>query len=106
LKESPVETVDRSKIVDYFPPNMNLVSEVAPHRRLRLLMLERGWRALDLVKNAGISPSLAKKLMSGALAPSQRTAERLNGFFGEKIFGTPATGQRGKRHKRKARRKD
>jgi hypothetical protein len=49
-------------------------------------MAERDVEAFDLVRNIGVSLSMAKKLMAGIRTPGPRTARALNGFFKRRIY--------------------
>ena len=58
-----------------------------PAKKLKIEMILRDLRSRDLVCHLGISPSLAKKLMTGEIAGvSAAMARRINGFFGKRIF--------------------
>jgi len=68
---------------------VKVTSEI-PHIRLRILMIDRGFEAVDLVRHTGISLSMLNKCMSGHRIPGPRTAVKIENFFNERIFSSPA----------------
>jgi ribosome-binding protein aMBF1 (putative translation factor) len=65
-------------------------------------MISRGLQSPELVRQIGFSISTIRKLMNGDLVPSQRTADRVEDFFGERIFSTPAQWRERRRKNKQA----
>jgi transcriptional regulator with XRE-family HTH domain len=61
-----------------------------PAKKLKLLLIERDLQLSDLASGTGISISLIKKIAAGRRTPTTRTAARVETFFGERIFSSPA----------------
>jgi transcriptional regulator with XRE-family HTH domain len=62
----------------------------SPQKRLKLLLVDRDLQLEDLARATGLSLSLTEKIATGHRRPTARTVERLETFFGTRIFSTPA----------------
>jgi transcriptional regulator with XRE-family HTH domain len=71
---------------------MKLSSQKKPNH-LRMTLVRRGLTANDLAGGAGISISLALKLMSDHLAPSAKTTQKVERWLGQRVWSSP-TGYR------------
>lgn len=66
------------------------ITSKKPFKRLRILMVDRDMESVDLVKHTGFSLSFIEKVMCGKILPARESAEKLERFFNERIFSTPA----------------
>lgn len=70
--------------------SVRLLTHQAPHRRLKLLRIERGIEQEDLAAATGLSLSLVRKIEQGNRAPSKRASARLENVLGQRMFSKPA----------------